>query len=1005
MGYPCCTGCSIIFTDNDGDWGYENGEWCGIDSSLCNSQNQQSSECFSEELGFSCCKECEVVYTDNDGKWGYENDEWCGIKDNCHTKTKTTTTTTTVKKTTTKTKTSSTTVTKIDESQYSEPTIRSIDDMELVFSEEFEGNELDRSVWDVEVNCWGGGNGEKQCYVDHDENIFIKNGQLHIKAVPKGQYKLTDEEMKQCTNNYENSCGWTQSVTSGRIRTYMSGHAWKYGKVRVKAKLPAGPYLWPAIWMLPQDYVYGSWASSGEIDIMEARGQIADAVGHAIHFGGEWPYNDFMSETANVKNVINDFHVYGIDWEENFIIFTVDENPYFTVDLRKNFWSGKGPNPYTDIRQPFNEKFHLILNVAVGGNYFENIGEFDFNRDTPQWTRPEMIVDYVRVYQRPGQITEVKPIEVFTESPGNDYVPDIPSIDDYTLVFKDDFESSKLDRSVWDVEVNCWGGGNAEKQCYVDHDENIFIKNGQLHIKAVPKGGYRLSDEEINQCTNNVENSCSWSQSTTSGRIRTYKSGHAWRYAKIRVKAKLPAGPYLWPSIMMLPQDNVYGEWASSGEIDILKAKGQVPNAIENAIHFGGSWPNNGFAGGSFDMNDVINNFHVYGLDWTEDALIFSIDEKVTYSIDLNKSFWTGKGTNPYTDIRQPFDEKFHLILNVGVAGGSFEGYGAFDYARDTPQWTRPEMIIDYVHVYQKPDQITEVKPVQTFQNNPNIDPSELDIPGFDDYELVFNDEFESSKLDRSVWDVEVDCWGGGNAEKQCYVDRDENIYIKDGSLHIKAIPKGQFMLTGTEKEKCTNNVENSCSWTQDITSGRIRTFKSGNAWRYGKIRVKAKLPAGPFFAPSIMMLPQDNVYGEWASSGEIDIMKAKGQVPGAVESGIHFGGPWPNNAYAGDSFKFTNNNDFHVYGLDWDEDYITFSVDEEFYGSIDLRTSFWTGKGSNPYTDIRQPFDEKFHLILGVAIAGGSFESYGAFNYARDTSQWTNPEMIVDYVRVYQKK
>jgi len=388
LGYRCCTTtCNVVYTDESGDWGVEFNDWCGIVTSIC--KGQSSSYCFSEKLGYLCCSGCSVIYTDSDGDWGVEKNNWCGIKDNCSSKPATTTT---IKKTTTKTNINAPT-TPTDNSKTPE-----IENYKLVFADEFEGNSLDRTKWDVEVNCWGGGNGEKQCYVDHEENIFVKDGQLHLKAVPKGEYKLTKEELKTCTNNNENSCSWAQSVTSGRIRTFKNGHAWKYGKVRVKAKLPAGPYLWPAIWMLPQDDVYGTWAASGEIDIMEARGQVSDTFGNAIHYGGQWPDNTYTDQSNKLANVINEFHVYGLDWERDSLVFSVDEKVTFTVDLRKSFWSGKGTNPYTDIRQPFDQRFHLLLNVAVGGNYFQ--GTFNYGSDTAKWTRPEMIVDYVRVYQK-----------------------------------------------------------------------------------------------------------------------------------------------------------------------------------------------------------------------------------------------------------------------------------------------------------------------------------------------------------------------------------------------------------------------------------------------------------------------------------------------------------------------------------------------------------------------------------------------------------------------------
>jgi len=278
--------------------------------------------------------------------------------------------------------------------------ILQFDGYQLVFSDEFEGDTLDRSKWSAEVNCWGGGNNEKQCYVDHPETIFVKDGQLHLKAIYKGEYQLNGTD--QCTLDNEGSCSWAQPFISGRVNTKLANLAWKYGKVRVKALLPSGPFLWPAIWMLPQDDVYGTWAASGEIDIMEARGQDPSIISHAIHYGGQWPDNTYSDQLVTVENAQNDWHVYGIDWTEDTLTFNIDEVPTFTVDLNRSFYSGTGENPYTDIRQPFDQKFHLLFNVAVGGGFFDaaKYGEFDPATSAQQWTRPELAIDYVRVYQQ-----------------------------------------------------------------------------------------------------------------------------------------------------------------------------------------------------------------------------------------------------------------------------------------------------------------------------------------------------------------------------------------------------------------------------------------------------------------------------------------------------------------------------------------------------------------------------------------------------------------------------
>jgi len=267
-------------------------------------------------------------------------------------------------------------------------------DWRLVWSDEFNGSTLDTSKWDVEVNCWGGGNLEKQCYVNSPNNIYISDGSLHIRPIA-GNYQGKEEG---CTLNNENSCTWTQPSTSGRIRTLKSdeGH-WKYGKFEIRARMPKGDFLWPALWMLPTDNVYGPWAASGEIDIMEFRGQDRDTISHAIHFGGEWPNNRYYT-SGNLKfnniDFTEDYHVYGLEWTKDNLIWFLDGRETYRESLQRSFG-----DIYTANGQPFDQRFHLIFNVAVGGNFFDQAiyGPFDISRAST-WTQP-LSIDYVRVYE------------------------------------------------------------------------------------------------------------------------------------------------------------------------------------------------------------------------------------------------------------------------------------------------------------------------------------------------------------------------------------------------------------------------------------------------------------------------------------------------------------------------------------------------------------------------------------------------------------------------------
>ncbi|MDG5765985.1 family 16 glycosylhydrolase [Balneolales bacterium ANBcel1] len=242
---------------------------------------------------------------------------------------------------------------------------------ELVWSDEFEGEELDESKWSYQYGTGaseglvGWGNNESQYYTDREENIFVRDGNLHIVA-------------------REESYGG-QNYTSARIRSINNGD-WRYGRFEIRAKMPIGQGLWPAIWMMPTDDVYGGWAASGEIDIMEYLGHEPDIVHGTLHYGGGWPDNVHTGDYYQLDEgrFSDDFYTFALEWEHGEMRWYVDGELYQT----QNNWYTQGH----DFPAPFDQRFHMILNVAVGGNW---PGYPDHTTEFPQ----EMIVDYVRVYQ------------------------------------------------------------------------------------------------------------------------------------------------------------------------------------------------------------------------------------------------------------------------------------------------------------------------------------------------------------------------------------------------------------------------------------------------------------------------------------------------------------------------------------------------------------------------------------------------------------------------------
>ncbi|WP_442510654.1 glycoside hydrolase family 16 protein [Novipirellula sp. SH528] len=242
-------------------------------------------------------------------------------------------------------------------------------EMKLVWQDDFNGDSLDYSKWGVEVNAFGGGNSELQIYTDRSENVRVEDGNLVIEA----------------RKDNTGISGTVREYSSGRVRTKHRGD-WKYGRIDVRAKLPTGAGIWSAIWMLPTDDAYGGWAASGEIDIMEMKGQEPDQVLGTLHYGDVWPRNAYSGDTYKLPNgsFADEFHTFSVVWQAGKIEWLIDGKKYQT----QTKWSSTGG----EFPAPFDQEFHLLLNVAVGGNFLGAP-----NDTTPFPTK--MLVDYVRVYQ------------------------------------------------------------------------------------------------------------------------------------------------------------------------------------------------------------------------------------------------------------------------------------------------------------------------------------------------------------------------------------------------------------------------------------------------------------------------------------------------------------------------------------------------------------------------------------------------------------------------------
>jgi beta-glucanase (GH16 family) len=270
----------------------------------------------------------------------------------------------------------------------------------LVWSDEFEGDALDRSKWDCDLGngfyddrnqTWvpGWGNEELQHYTDDEENISVRDSCVTIRALPSSQH----------------DCGYTSARLKTRARDGRVLFAKRYGRFEFRARVPWGKGLWPALWMLPAADLYGGWAASGEIDLMEIVGEQPEQVLSSLHFGSAAPRRTLITATHPLPpgQLVSGWHTYAVEWEPGEIRFDVDGVPTCRYD---HWWScgiardGQGVEAACEADlhpwpAPFDQPFYLIMNVAVGGNF---PGKPNAETRFPA----ELVVDWVRVYDKVG---------------------------------------------------------------------------------------------------------------------------------------------------------------------------------------------------------------------------------------------------------------------------------------------------------------------------------------------------------------------------------------------------------------------------------------------------------------------------------------------------------------------------------------------------------------------------------------------------------------------------
>lgn len=232
-----------------------------------------------------------------------------------------------------------------------------------VWSDEFEGASLSRTNWTFDVGGDGWGNNELEYYTDRPENACVTNGCLVIEA------------RREIFKN--------RSITSARLKT-KDLHEWTYGRIEARMQLPSGKGVWPAFWMLGAKFPRPTgWPECGEIDIMEHVDSLGPTTVRGSAHGPGYSGGDSHHGDGEVADLIGKFHTFAIEWEPGVIRWFVDENNYYTLQAKE----ARG-------KWVFDQPFFILLNLAIGGNW---PGSPDASTPFPV----RMLVDYVRVYQRP----------------------------------------------------------------------------------------------------------------------------------------------------------------------------------------------------------------------------------------------------------------------------------------------------------------------------------------------------------------------------------------------------------------------------------------------------------------------------------------------------------------------------------------------------------------------------------------------------------------------------
>ena len=514
---------------------------------------------------------------------------------------------------------------------------------ELVWSDEFDGDSLDQAKWNIQTGNGiaegipGWGNNELQYY--QADNIAVAGGELIITA-----------RQEQVDN---------QQYTSARINT-ANKFEFRYGRVEASVQTPIGKGLWSALWMLPTDSPYGGWAAGGEIDIMEVFSRDPQPYTQGVvHYGMAWPLNDFSYKQYSGYDPAAGFHTYALEWDENELRWFVDGNHFHTITNNTYYTYYIDPDTNAHVAgsdsAPFDQKFHMLLNLAVGGNLPGD--------PVPSAFPGELRIDYVRVYK--CNINEATGVGCdgmadLTDPSIERALPDsfyTASYDLYTgqagpLAFPDVEETVPLNIGVWDnsgalsvlemmdddehgtvIDMMTTGGGNMSLHASDTSRQNFFGMGDSIHPGKF--AGEIQFDLYIDSAGTDLDSA---------------------------IQVKMDSG---FPDLgfVQLPiKDLVKDEWT------------RVTVQISDIVHMRGD-----FGGGPVDMNRVLS---LFVLEPTGRAHLRVDNIRIVCAHPEDKGCGIVPPTPPQPMATDPFDvfvDSVNPVWDVGIAG-SDSGTGWENY-------------------------------------------------------------------------------------------------------------------------------------------------------------------------------------------------------------------------------------------------------------------------------------------------------------------------------------